>query len=42
MAALGVLGFVLGFALNNGSICTVIATRELVFGKEAGAIHRYR
>ena len=24
------LGFVLGFALNHGSICTVIATRELV------------
>ena len=33
MAALGVLGFVLGFALNNGSICTVIATRELVLEK---------
>lgn len=27
---LAVLGFVLGFAINNGSICTVIATRELV------------
>ena len=25
-----VLGFVLGFALNHGSICTVIATTELV------------
>jgi uncharacterized protein len=30
MALLGVLGFVLGFALNRGSICTVIATTELV------------
>jgi uncharacterized membrane protein YedE/YeeE len=30
MALLGVLGFVLGFALNHGSICTVIATTELV------------
>ena len=30
MVLLGVLGFVLGFALNHGSICTVIATRELV------------
>ena len=30
IAVLGVLGFVLGFALNYGSICTVIATRELV------------
>lgn len=33
MALLGVLGFVLGFALNYGSICTVIATRELVSEK---------
>ena len=33
MALLGVLGFVLGFALNHGSICTVIATRELVAEK---------
>ena len=33
MALLGVLGFVLGFALNQGSICTVIATRELVSEK---------
>ena len=33
MALLGVLGFVLGFALNHGSICTVIATRELVSEK---------
>jgi uncharacterized protein len=30
LALLGALGFVLGFALNHGSICTVIATRELV------------
>jgi hypothetical protein len=30
LALLGLLGFVLGFALNQGSICTVIATRELV------------
>jgi hypothetical protein len=28
-----VLGFLLGFALNQGSICTVIATRELVSEK---------
>ena len=27
---LGALGFVLGFALNRGSICTVVATTELV------------
>lgn len=27
------LGFVLGFALNHGSICTVIATRELISEK---------
>lgn len=33
LALLGVLGFVLGFALNYGSICTVIATRELVAEK---------
>lgn len=33
MALLGVLGFVLGFALNHGSICTVIAARELVSEK---------
>jgi hypothetical protein len=33
MALLGLLGFVLGFALNHGSICTVIATRELVSEK---------
>ena len=33
MALLGVLGFVLGFALNHGSICTVIATTELVSEK---------
>src|SRR5262245_27914499 len=30
---LGVLGFALGFALNRGSICTVIATTELVSEK---------
>ncbi|MFQ6182896.1 YeeE/YedE thiosulfate transporter family protein [Sinorhizobium meliloti] len=30
MALMAVLGFVLGFAMNRGSICTVIATRELV------------
>jgi hypothetical protein len=33
MALLGLVGFVLGFALNRGSICTVIATRELVSDK---------
>jgi uncharacterized protein len=33
MVLLGLLGFVLGFALNHGSICTVIATRELVSEK---------
>ena len=33
MALLGLLGFILGFALNRGSICTVIATRELVSDK---------
>ena len=30
---MGVLGFVLGFALNHGSICTVIATTELISEK---------
>jgi hypothetical protein len=30
MALLAALAFVLGFALNHGSICTVIATTELV------------
>ena len=33
MALLAVLGFVLGFAINYGSICTVIATTELVSEK---------
>jgi uncharacterized protein len=33
MPLLALLGFVLGFALNHGSICTVIATRELVSEK---------
>ena len=33
MALLALLGFVLGFAINQGSICTVIATRELVSEK---------
>jgi hypothetical protein len=33
MALLGLLGFLLGFALNHGSICTVIANRELVSEK---------
>jgi hypothetical protein len=33
MALLGLLGFVLGFALNHKSICTIIATRELVLEK---------
>jgi hypothetical protein len=33
MAWLALLAFVLGFALNHGSICTVIATRELVSEK---------
>ncbi len=33
MALLALLGFVLGFAINHGSICTVIATRELVSEK---------
>ena len=33
LALLGVLGFALGFALNHGSICTVIATTELVSEK---------
>jgi uncharacterized protein len=35
MALLAVLGFVLGFALNHGSICTVIATTELVAEKRS-------
>jgi len=35
MALLALLGFVLGFALNHGSICTVIATRELVLEKRS-------
>ena len=35
IALLGGLGFVLGFALNHGSICTVIATTELVSEKRA-------
>ena len=39
IAFLGALAFVLGFALNYGSICTVIATRELVSEEETGAIH---
>jgi uncharacterized membrane protein YedE/YeeE len=30
MVLLAVLAFVLGFALNHGSICTVIATTELI------------
>jgi hypothetical protein len=29
LTLLGALGFVLGFALNHGSVCTVIATTEL-------------
>jgi len=33
MTLLAVLGFALGFAINHGSICTVIATRELVSEK---------
>jgi hypothetical protein len=33
LALLALLGFVLGFALNHGSICTVIATTELVSEK---------
>jgi len=33
LALLGALGFVLGFALNYGSTCTVIATTELVSEK---------
>jgi uncharacterized protein len=35
VALLGMVGFVLGFALNHGSICTVIATRELVSEKRS-------
>ncbi|MDI7864671.1 YeeE/YedE family protein [Rhizobiaceae bacterium n13] len=30
LALIAALGFVLGFAMNRGSICTVIATKELV------------
>lgn len=33
MALIAALGFVLGFAMNRGSICTVIATKELVCEK---------
>ena len=33
MGLLALLGFALGFAINHGSICTVIATRELVSEK---------
>src|SRR5262245_13280680 len=33
LALLALLGFILVFALNHGSICTVIATRELVSEK---------
>ena len=33
MTLLAVLGFLLGFAINQGSICTVIATTELVSEK---------
>ncbi len=33
LALLGVLAFVLGFAINHGSICTAIATTELVSEK---------
>ena len=33
IALLGVMGFILGYALNHGSICTVIATRELIVEK---------
>jgi len=33
IALLGAVGFVLGFAINHGSICTVIATRELISEK---------
>ena len=33
MTLLAVLGFLLGFAINDGSICTVIATTELVSEK---------
>ncbi len=33
LALLGVLAFVLGFALNRGSICTVVATTELLLEK---------
>ncbi|NVD42923.1 YeeE/YedE family protein [Ensifer sp. HO-A22] len=33
MALIAALGFILGFAMNRGSICTVIATKELVSDK---------
>jgi hypothetical protein len=33
MALLALLGFALGFAINHGSICTVIAARELLSEK---------
>ncbi|WP_244428330.1 YeeE/YedE family protein [Sinorhizobium fredii] len=33
-ALLGVIAFVLGFALNHASICTVIATKELISEKK--------
>jgi len=33
MVSIAVLGFVLGFAMNHGSICTVIATTELILDK---------
>ena len=33
LALLGLMAFVLGFALNHGSICTVIATTELISEK---------
>ncbi|HEX5905410.1 MAG TPA: YeeE/YedE thiosulfate transporter family protein, partial [Propionibacteriaceae bacterium] len=35
MALLAVLAFILGFALNHGSICTVIATAELVWERRS-------
>ncbi|WP_331371335.1 YeeE/YedE thiosulfate transporter family protein [Sinorhizobium chiapasense] len=33
VALIAALGFVLGFAMNRGSICTVIATKELISEK---------
>ncbi len=33
MAMIGALGFVLGFAMNHGSICTFVATTELIAQK---------